>query len=124
MSLHHRTSRVLVVLATASLTLGIGAGAAHAVTVPARGELPQLPQPDLPFLPPIDVDPCVLLLQLCDPPTTDPDPTTTTTVPTTDTTVPTTDTTVPHDDMTPTGDPDPVAPAPHTVVTGSPHFTG
>jgi hypothetical protein len=122
MSLSSRILRVVAVFATASLSLGIGAGAAHALTVGDRITIP-IDQPDLPQLPPIiEVDPCVIAPQLCTPPTVpDPDPTTTTTVPTTDTTMPTTDTTV---KTTPTGDPAPLAPAPHTVVTGSPHFTG
>ena len=127
MSLHHRTVRLLAVLATTTLSLGIGASAAHALILPG-GESPA-PQPGLPYLPPIVIDPCLVAPQLCPPPTTDPTPTTVptteTTMPTTDTTTPTPATTVPHDKTTDTGDPTtPVAPAPHTVVKGSPHFTG
>ena len=127
MSRHHRTTRLLVTLATVPLTLGVGASAAHALTISDAGSLP--PQPELPYLPPIVIDPCLISPELCPPATTDPTPPTT--MPTSDTTVPTTDTTkptpttVPQHETTDTGDPaKPVVPAPHTVVTGSPHFTG
>jgi hypothetical protein len=128
MSPYHRTTRLLAVFATTALTLGIGAGAAHALTVHPRAATPEFQQPDLPVLPPIDVDPCVIVPQLCTPDTTVPDPSPTTvpptTVPTSDTTMPTPPTTVPHNDTTHSGDPAPMPRAPHTVVTGSPHFTG
>jgi hypothetical protein len=109
--LKNRPSRLLALTAGATLSLGLFAGAAHANRLTINN----------PTIDP-NVNPCVVVPTLCDPP-----PgivvTPTTMPPTPTTTVPTPPTTAGNPDPGDTVDPlPPAGPAP--VVTATPTFTG
>jgi hypothetical protein len=115
-----RTRRLVAVAAGATLSLGLFAGTAHAltahhdqrITIPFDDGLPpHLPPITIP--PDITIDPCVFVPEQCTPPTLPPP------------------VTVPPPTSPPTTDPgttdtsDPVPPASHApVVQASPNFTG